>query len=525
MSRHQKELTKKQKIVIYVSAAAAAVVAAIAAVVAIVHIVNNPPAIIFNSNSASYTSNFSAFKGSSGIIVPSAAITITPEGKDEQVAEIVKVVETVKPTNKNKVIVKTTPIDTSGLTKRQVKLSVKYLSQNPELPTGCEITALTTVLNHYGYDISKTKMSDDYLDKTIDKIGNFWEVYVGNPRKNGFGCYAKPIVSAANRYLATQNRRHKAVDYSGAKFEELLKKVEDGTPVIIWSTMYDEAEKQLREPFTTVKWTVDNKDIQWIAPEHCMVLIGYDIDRNVAIMSDPQRGIVEYNLETVYARYIALHMQCVVLEEIPVINGIENGAIYYTTQYVTIADYNLESVTINGEESETAFLIKGNEVNMYVIEATDFDGNTVTYTIYTKPVSALLEPIGKLNSDTVTLDDLDAVNQVKNTALKTDTRYSSPEETEALDKVVTTCNTLLTKIESINNDISRVTKKIQEYEEQSLESDNSTDLHLILNDIDSILSTNNLTETQRTSLNEQRTKCENWLSSISKPEPDVPPAE
>lgn len=525
MSRHQKELTKKQKIIIYASSAAAAVAAAIVAVVAIVHIVNNPPAIIFNSNSASYISNFSELETSSGIIIPPATITVTQEGENEKVSEIIEVAETVKPTDKNKVVVKTDPVNTSGLSKRQVKLSVKYLSQNPELPTGCEITALTTVLNYYGYDVSKTEMSDDYLDKTIDKIGNFWEIYVGNPRKNGFGCYAKPIVNAANRYLATQNKKHKAVDYSGTEFEELLKLVENGTPVIIWSTMYDEEAKDLSAPFTTVQWTVDGKEVTWISPEHCMVLIGYDIDRNVAIMSDPQRGIVEYDLETVKARYLALHMQCVALEEIPVINGVKNGAVYYTTQYVTIADYNLSSVTVNGEDSETAFLINGNAVNMYVIEATDLDGNTVTYTVYTKPVSSLLEPLDNLNVYTVTADNIDTVNEVKNTALETDTRYASPEESKALDNVVSVCDALLDKIETIAEAIARVNENVSEYEEKSSELNNATDLHSILNEIDALLSTKNLTEAQRAALNELKTKCNNWLASISQIEPTVPATE
>ena len=34
-------------------------------------------------------------------------------------------------------------------------INVKWVSQKPELPTGCEITSLTTVLNYYGYNVSK----------------------------------------------------------------------------------------------------------------------------------------------------------------------------------------------------------------------------------------------------------------------------------------------------------------------------------------------------------------------------------
>lgn len=34
-----------------------------------------------------------------------------------------------------------------------------YTLQTPELPTGCEITALTMVLNYYGFSVDKTTMA------------------------------------------------------------------------------------------------------------------------------------------------------------------------------------------------------------------------------------------------------------------------------------------------------------------------------------------------------------------------------
>lgn len=37
------------------------------------------------------------------------------------------------------------------------------INQMPELPTGCEITALTMVLDHYGYPVDKTVMASEYL--------------------------------------------------------------------------------------------------------------------------------------------------------------------------------------------------------------------------------------------------------------------------------------------------------------------------------------------------------------------------
>ncbi len=216
--------------------------------------------------------------------------------------------DAIRQTPQNTVYVAATTIDASRLQKRSVRLDVSFLPQNPELPTGCEITALTTALRYYGFSVSKTEMAERFLKK-VPAPADFRKIFVGDPfSAYGFGCYAQPITDAANRFFATQKTDFKAVNRSGSAFESLLAEVEKGRPVIIWGTM------SMLMPYRTVKWTVGGQTIQWIAPEHCLVLIGYDLDGNAAIMSDPQKGIVRYPLTTVKERYIALCSQCVVLE-------------------------------------------------------------------------------------------------------------------------------------------------------------------------------------------------------------------
>ena len=41
----------------------------------------------------------------------------------------------------------------------------EIMEQYPELPTGCEITAMTMVLNYYGYNVDKVTMALDYMPK------------------------------------------------------------------------------------------------------------------------------------------------------------------------------------------------------------------------------------------------------------------------------------------------------------------------------------------------------------------------
>ncbi len=515
MARHQKELTKKQKIIRYVSCAMASAVAAVGAVILVVHLVKNPPDIIFNSNSASYISSLSMLSTQDVVYIPQTVITVTPDGTQQKIEKIVEAAEQVESTRKNKVIVQNYAVDKSGFIKNKVQLPVEYLSQYPELPTGCEITSLTTVLNFYGYDISKVEMSDKYLDKTIDKIGDFFEVFVGDPRENGFGCYAKPVVNAANRYFADVDSNYKAVDKSGTKFEDLLKLVENDTPVIIWGTMYGEKEKTLREPYTTVQWNIDGKDLQWIAPEHCMVLIGYDLDRNVAIMSDPQRGIVEYDLDTVKARYLALHSQCVVIEEIPVVTGVTDGATYYTTQCVTVSSYNLASVTLDGVEVESVFLISGNSQDTHHIVVTDLNGATTEVTVYTLPIMSMLDSLGGINEYTATLDDRDSLLAVKALAQSVETRYSPIKESSAVEDVIYACDFMLESIEETVTEIERLKAIVAELENKELTASDLNTLTQLSEDISALTAKKALTDEQHFEINDISIKCQKWFNDLT----------
>lgn len=50
------------------------------------------------------------------------------------------------------------------------RLDVECVLQNPELPTGCEITALTTVLNYLGYNVDKLAELMKRLQKDVDEV-------------------------------------------------------------------------------------------------------------------------------------------------------------------------------------------------------------------------------------------------------------------------------------------------------------------------------------------------------------------
>ena len=85
-------------------------------------------------------------------------------------------------------------------------LDIPFVSQYPELPTGCEIPSLTEVLNYLGYGIDKETLARNYLDMrdTVTQ-GCFVEYFWGSPWKTtGSGCFAPAIANVANSFLKSK---------------------------------------------------------------------------------------------------------------------------------------------------------------------------------------------------------------------------------------------------------------------------------------------------------------------------------
>ena len=189
-------------------------------------------------------------------------------------------------------------------------LGVKNILQKPDLPAGPEITCLTIVLNYLDDYVDKVYLAENYLTIAEPGTASPYDAYLGDPKvaKGSYGCYAPVIIDAANRYFADKgNTRKKALDVSGSTLKELLEFVENGTPVIVWGTTNLVASE------VTAEWEIDGELVQWQGYEHTTVLMGYNRTRGTVIVADPLRGIVEFDMDKYYERYVEQHRNAVII--------------------------------------------------------------------------------------------------------------------------------------------------------------------------------------------------------------------
>lgn len=205
------------------------------------------------------------------------------------------------------------PVMLYGIDRRFVIETAECILQNPELPTGCEITSLTMLLNHIGFDADKLDMADNYLPKGEYRKADFHKVFVGDPRNRlAYGCTAEVIVAAAENYLNDQEGagRLKVKNLTGSEAEELYSYVCNGDPVVVWASIN---MGDIIENYTS--WTEEGtgKTISWYGGEHCLLLTGYDLDEGLVYVNDPLRGKTTYEMDLFEQRYEEMQRNAVVI--------------------------------------------------------------------------------------------------------------------------------------------------------------------------------------------------------------------
>lgn len=186
-----------------------------------------------------------------------------------------------------------------------ISLDVKVIYQYPDMPSGCEITSLTMVLNYMGIDVTNDYMADNYLDSSTY---NMFTSFVGSVyNDNSFGCYAPVIVNAANKFFADRALDYEAVDISNSTREQIVDILSDDRPVIIWNT------EDMKSTYAKT-YTIDGNSFEWMTNEHCVVLSGYNEQDNTVEVADPIAGNVVRDADTFFQRYNDVLSQAVYIK-------------------------------------------------------------------------------------------------------------------------------------------------------------------------------------------------------------------
>jgi uncharacterized protein YvpB len=172
----------------------------------------------------------------------------------------------------------------------KILLDVPLIQQNPELKYGCEVTSLTMLLNYAGVNVNKMQLADelakdkDQIKKTnqgdITNWGDPNDGFVGDitGKNDGYAVFDKPLEKLMNKYM---NKR--TLNLTGESFDTILKQVEKGKPVVVWTT------GDYRKPDRWESWKHGEETIETPLDLHAVVLVGYE--PNYIYINDPLSGV------------------------------------------------------------------------------------------------------------------------------------------------------------------------------------------------------------------------------------------
>ncbi|GAA2178385.1 hypothetical protein GCM10009785_00750 [Brooklawnia cerclae] len=110
-----------------------------------------------------------------------------------------------------------------------VRLDVPAFAQNPELPTGCEATAVAMLVTYAGAEISKIEVADRMPYSADDPD----QGYVGDPYSDS----GWTIYPAAFAQLMVEETGGFS-DLTGATLDDLRESLRQGKPVVCWVAMH-----------------------------------------------------------------------------------------------------------------------------------------------------------------------------------------------------------------------------------------------------------------------------------------------
>ncbi|MCO7176430.1 C39 family peptidase [Sporolactobacillus kofuensis] len=166
--------------------------------------------------------------------------------------------------------------------KSSVQIDAPQILQKPELPRGCEVTALAMLLQNAGVQVSKMELASK-----IHKVPYYQNGYYGDPNvgfvgtmysfsEQGYGVYHKPLANLGQDFLPG-----KIIDLSGKSFDAVLRQLQNGIPVVVITNATFEPLPQ--NAFQV--WQTKEGKVKVTNQEHSVLVTGYDKDH--IVFNDP----------------------------------------------------------------------------------------------------------------------------------------------------------------------------------------------------------------------------------------------
>lgn len=105
---------------------------------------------------------------------------------------------------------------------------VPLIAQRPELPNGCEITAVTMMLQYAGAKVDKMQMAREMPRSSNPNYG-----YIGQPWDGtGITIFPSALMNLVEKYAGS------AKNLTGQNFDAIKYQINIGHPVVTWNTLY-----------------------------------------------------------------------------------------------------------------------------------------------------------------------------------------------------------------------------------------------------------------------------------------------
>lgn len=190
-----------------------------------------------------------------------------------------------------------------------VRNGVPFINQHPDFPNGCEVVALSSLMDFHGYEVSAGLLHDRYMAKSPIGQGDPKDAYIGDPRGQGYYSFQGPLVDTANAYFHEEGIGLKAKAYPVTPYLALAWQVHRGRPVIAWTTLDGKMPERVD---ASQYWKSGRRTVKPYRNLHVHVVTGME-GWNVLVM-DPTHGSQAIPLWEYLPIYYAMGARVVMVE-------------------------------------------------------------------------------------------------------------------------------------------------------------------------------------------------------------------